>query len=1030
MDYIYFFYGLSFLVFGGVCFTLTRKNAGALPWFWLGLFGCMYGLYEWLELVAYMFADSVLFSSLRCVFLMLPMYCLCLFGILGLHGNTEKRLRVWFIFAGIFIVGMSVLNGIPGAHAALRYSLGFPGAALVALVFFKFARAFVSLERISLLVISASFLAFAFLTGIAVPRIPFYLPALFSTDSFLRTFALPVQLGCGVCAFCAAGGILLFYHNFSLRGVRKHTGFGRVEMSTVVLIFLFFIILGGAVFTNFLGVLKTRQVTEDAVRRLAIVKVDIETVLLKVDQGVRSLSEGMAIAPALEAGADKETIDKANATLDRYQKSFEYTVCFLLNTEGLVIASSNRDTPDNFIGMNYATRPYFKEAMQGKSGNYFAVGLTTKKRGYFSTCPVYGQDKSLIGAVVIKQELDTVILNIRTFGFLFLVDPQGVIFISSDPAHAFQCVWPMSDATRASIQNSEQFADLKPGNLLRHEPVSGSNIFYQGRNYYIVRAFLGRGGWSLIEMMPIDDVWHYRAFGMLLTLFLFILAIVMYYFIRQEERIAETIETSNEKLRHIDNLKSYFVSVASHELRSPLTILKEQSRIILDKIAGPLNEKQERILRSHLDTLDRLTRTTDNLLDLSKIEAGKMDLRRQYFSITDVVQETVEFFKPMAKEKHLTLSSRLPEYPISVYAEKDKIIQVLTNLISNALKFTKEGSIEVSLGERDDMIECSVFDTGPGISAEDLPRVFGKFEQLNVLATGGEKGTGLGLAIAKSIIEMHGGKIWVTSEPGLGAKFYFSLPRLDMFELMNESIHCGIKRREEVFILGVVLLTECPDAVFTTATELIGAAFKGVSLLSRSKEGELIALLRCESNDAISTVSRLGRTIKEAMKKNGFESFDKVRYGYAFYPIDGFTAGELMEKARQTRLSLSEMLFKKQIMIVDDEPDFVETLSLNLQKIGFRDIIKCHDSAEGLVVLEKETPDIILVDMKLPQMSGYEFVGRLKENVKTKDIPIIIMSAYTVEMEHMGDFAKKKAIPMVNKPFTVKELYAWLNVLL
>ncbi len=272
--------------------------------------------------------------------------------------------------------------------------------------------------------------------------------------------------------------------------------------------------------------------------------------------------------------------------------------------------------------------------------------------------------------------------------------------------------------------------------------------------------------------------------------------------------------------------------------------------------------------------------------------------------------------------------------------------------------------------------------------------------------------------------------MWVTSQVGVGSQFHFTLARRDMLELMNEIMHGGINRRQEILILCVIALKELPEAVFTSAAELIGATYKGVELISRSKEGELLTLFRSESNEALTVVARFSRTIKEAMAKNGQTGYDKARYGYAFYPIDGFTSGELMDKARQSSVSLTEMLFKKKLMIIDDERDFVETLTLNLQKVGFKDIIKCYDGAEGLTYLEQDIPDAILVDMQMPQMSGYEFIGRVKGNNRTKDIPIIIMSAYSVEMEQLGDFVKKKAIPLVNKPFTVEDLCVWLNVLL
>ncbi len=236
-------------------------------------------------------------------------------------------------------------------------------------------------------------------------------------------------------------------------------------------------------------------------------------------------------------------------------------------------------------------------------------------------------------------------------------------------------------------------------------------------------------------------------------------------------------EKAEKELRKLDQLKRDFISTVSHELRTPLAITKEGISLVLDKIPGKINEQQEKILSTARSNIDRLARIIDELLDVSKIEAGKVELKRGLVDLCGLIRKTASSFELNLKEKNLDLKINVPEKQIKAFVDPDKLIQVFINLIGNALKFTDRGSIEISLQEKEKEIECVVADTGLGISEEDLPKVFGRFEQFGRLPGPGEKGTGLGLAINKGIIELHGGKIRVESKLGQGSKFSFILPK-------------------------------------------------------------------------------------------------------------------------------------------------------------------------------------------------------------------------------------------------------------
>jgi len=237
------------------------------------------------------------------------------------------------------------------------------------------------------------------------------------------------------------------------------------------------------------------------------------------------------------------------------------------------------------------------------------------------------------------------------------------------------------------------------------------------------------------------------------------------------------MEGKNVQLRALDEMKSEFISTVSHELRTPLSITKEGISLILDGIAGGINEKQKDILSTARDNIDRLARIINELLDISRIETGRVELKYKDFNLIDEIKQVCHTFDRRIRSKGLKLKLNVPDGEVRINADEDRLSQVFTNLIGNSLKFTEKGYIDVSVEVKDDVIECSVADTGEGVSEDDVPMLFDKFRQFGRTAGAGDKGTGLGLSIVKGIIEMHSGTIRAENEPGKGMKITFTLPR-------------------------------------------------------------------------------------------------------------------------------------------------------------------------------------------------------------------------------------------------------------
>ena len=233
------------------------------------------------------------------------------------------------------------------------------------------------------------------------------------------------------------------------------------------------------------------------------------------------------------------------------------------------------------------------------------------------------------------------------------------------------------------------------------------------------------------------------------------------------------------KQRELEQLKSDFVANVSHELRTPIVAIQKSIAVILEKAAGPLTEPQEKFLTAAKSNLQRLDRLINDLLDLSKLEAKKMTLKLESISIEKIINDACESLDNWAKAKAIIIEKTIQNDLAAIRIDPLRIIQVLNNLIGNAIKFTPNDGkimIETKLREENNEIEISVADNGIGIAKEDLSKVFDKFEQAGERTWTDISGTGLGLSIAKEIVELHAGKIWVESEKGKGAKFTFTLP--------------------------------------------------------------------------------------------------------------------------------------------------------------------------------------------------------------------------------------------------------------
>lgn len=248
--------------------------------------------------------------------------------------------------------------------------------------------------------------------------------------------------------------------------------------------------------------------------------------------------------------------------------------------------------------------------------------------------------------------------------------------------------------------------------------------------------------------------------------------------------LAETkklLENANQRLKEVDKLKDEFVSLASHELRTPMTVIKSYVFMLLNKSAGDLNDKQKTYLERTLSSTERLINLVNDMLNVSRIESGKLTIEPVPADIGKLVSDVVTEMQTRASEMGVNLIYAAPKSPLISNVDIDRIKQVLINLIGNSFKFTPRGgviTVDVSQSGNDPAL-IKVSDTGKGLSSSDMGKLFQKFSMISnsKLTKDKGQGTGLGLYLSKSLVELHGGKIWVESEgEGKGSTFSFTLP--------------------------------------------------------------------------------------------------------------------------------------------------------------------------------------------------------------------------------------------------------------
>jgi PAS domain S-box-containing protein len=467
-------------------------------------------------------------------------------------------------------------------------------------------------------------------------------------------------------------------------------------------------------------------------------------------------------------------------------------------------------------------------------------------------------------------------------------------------------------------------------------------------------------------------------------------------------------------LREVDQLKSQFLANMSHELRTPLNSIIGFSRVILKGIDGPVSEMQQQDLTAIYNSGQHLLGLINDVLDLARIEAGKMELNFEEVHLAEMATSVMSTAKGLVKEKLIHLIQHIPASMPAVRGDTMRVRQVLLNLISNASKFTDEGSITVEAsiqksptGKMEALI--NVIDTGPGISVEDQERLFKAFSQVDGSATRKSGGSGLGLSICANLIQLHGGKIGVHSELGRGSTFWFTLP---LYHQPQEIIPEGKK--------VVLAIDDDPQVISLYERYLNPQGYHVVPLTDPSKAKERILDLKPFAITLdIMMPNQDGWTVLNNLKSDPdtrdypvvicsiMEKADKgFSLGAADYLVKPILEEDLVVALK--RLNKNGDIYE--VLVIDDDLDDLRLMGKILNEHGQFKPTLVEGGRKGWEAINEKIPHAIILDIFMPEMDGFTILENLHANPKLRDIPVLVVSGGGLtneQQQQLNDFGQR-----------------------
>lgn len=490
------------------------------------------------------------------------------------------------------------------------------------------------------------------------------------------------------------------------------------------------------------------------------------------------------------------------------------------------------------------------------------------------------------------------------------------------------------------------------------------------------------------------------------------------------------LDEKADSLQKANELKTRFLSNMSHEFRTPLNSIMSLSRILIERMDGPLTTEQEKQVKFIQKAAEGLSEMVNDLLDLAKVEAGKIVVHPNKFEVGELFGTLRGMLRPLLA--HNSSVALVFEEPVGIpplYTDEGKVAQILRNFISNALKFTEQGEVLVTAAMASHSVTFSVADTGIGIALHDQERIFEDFVQIESELQKKVKGTGLGLPLSRKLAELLGGRVWVDSELGKGSTFFASIP--SVFPDSAEDSSSGQQTWQiDPNRLPILVVEDNPETIFAYGKyfqesnyQMISArtlnqakqalvAFQPIAIMLDillENENTWAFLLETNSNEATRNIPVLVISVVDNEKQVMAKGAD----GFLIKPVDRFSllnkVSTLVKQGRQQKL-----------LLIDDDQTWRYVFKQFLVHTRL-DILEAADGLSGIGLAQVENPDCIVLDFNMPQMSGIEVLNQLKSNTATSMIPVIVNTSKQLEPQEQK-FLAQHAVAILSKETLSQEV--------
>jgi PAS domain S-box-containing protein len=465
----------------------------------------------------------------------------------------------------------------------------------------------------------------------------------------------------------------------------------------------------------------------------------------------------------------------------------------------------------------------------------------------------------------------------------------------------------------------------------------------------------------------------------------------------------------------VERLKNEFISTVSHELRTPMTSIKGYTDLLFLGMAGGLTDAQRNFLQIIKSNADRLTALVNDILDISRIETGRIRLTIEPLDLIELIDQVVASFREQYRDEGMALIWEAPETLPAVRGDAARVTQVLSNLVANAWQYTPYGG-EVSISARtvDGFVQVDVADNGIGIAPENIARIFDRFFRADHPMVQEAEGTGLGLSIVKMFVEMLGGEIWVDSTLGAGSTFSFTMPlaSTDLPEpdagLLDMELTPVTARRPKILVVeddrDLALLLRRQLEADGYQVVLAGTGDDAI-WLAREEQPQVITLdIMLPDVDGFVVLERLKDNpltaaipVVIASVLSGGAEHKGYSLGAVDYVVKPFAEEELLTAVRRA-LSTLDSTGAHRVLVVDDDADILALIREALLFHGYQ-VDTVSDGQAALDRIDQARPDLLLLDIRMPGMDGYDVIRHLKADESTHNIPIIVITASSVDKE-------------------------------